>query len=57
MQTARSDLYTEYFDMCHRPLENRDGEWKAVVSYLQSRFISSDAAILELGAGYCAFIN
>jgi SAM-dependent methyltransferase len=57
MQTARSDLYAKYFEMCHRPLENRDRVWKAVVSYLQNRYIPPEAAVLELGAGYCVFIN
>lgn len=57
MQTARSDLYAKYFDKCHRPLEGRDRVWKVVTSYLQRRYIPSDSAILELGAGYCPFIN
>ncbi|MBN1355106.1 class I SAM-dependent methyltransferase [bacterium] len=34
----------------------RDVVWKAIVEYLQ-RFVPNDARILELGAGYCSFIN
>ncbi len=30
--------------------------WKEIVSYL-SRFISKDATVLDIGAGYCDFIN
>lgn len=34
----------------------RDVIWKPVVRFLE-RFIPKDARILELGAGYCSFIN
>ncbi len=34
----------------------RDKIWKPIVQYLQ-RYIPENAKILELGAGYCSFIN
>ncbi|MBN1297360.1 class I SAM-dependent methyltransferase [bacterium] len=34
----------------------RDAIWKVITRYLQ-RFIPDQATILELGAGYCSFIN
>ncbi|MBN1879093.1 class I SAM-dependent methyltransferase [bacterium] len=34
----------------------RDAVWAEITRYLQ-RFIPADAVILELGAGYCSFIN
>ncbi len=34
----------------------RDAIWAVITKYLQ-RFIPPDAVILELGAGYCSFIN
>jgi len=57
MPPADGDLYAKYFEKCHEPLENRDRVWKAVTRYLQRRYIPRDAAVLELGAGYCPFIN
>jgi SAM-dependent methyltransferase len=50
------DLYERYFELCHVPLEHRDRVWQAVTRYLK-RYIPADAAVLELGAGYCPFIN
>jgi SAM-dependent methyltransferase len=34
----------------------RDGVWKALCAYLQ-RFVPEAGAVLDLGAGYCSFIN
>ncbi|MCD4652815.1 class I SAM-dependent methyltransferase [bacterium] len=34
----------------------RDSIWEVIVEYLQ-RYIPENAVILELGAGYCSFIN
>lgn len=35
---------------------NREGVWRAICGYLR-RYYGSDAALLEVGAGYCHFIN
>lgn len=54
---AEEDLYAKYFDVCCLPLRCRDRVWGAVTRYLERRYIHSDAVVLELGAGYCSFIN
>ena len=36
--------------------ERRDVVWKEVCRYLQ-RYVPRDATVLDLGAGYCNFIN
>jgi SAM-dependent methyltransferase len=48
--------YEHYFEVIYRDLAKRAGVWKALAAYLQ-RFIPRDAAVLDLGAGYCGFIN
>jgi len=35
---------------------SRDAVWKVITEYLQ-QFVPEDAVVLELGAGYCSFIN
>ena len=35
----------------------REKSWKYLTHYLQEKFIVDDSVILELGAGYCSFIN
>lgn len=35
----------------------REQIWKEVCDYLQGKYIPTDARILDLGAGYCSFIN
>jgi SAM-dependent methyltransferase len=52
-----TDLYTKYFERCHLPIAGRARIWKAIVGYLERRYIPSESAVLELGAGYCDFIN
>ena len=36
--------------------KNRDKVWKEIARYLQ-RYIKKESVILDLGAGYCTFIN
>lgn len=48
--------YEHYFEVTHRDLAKRAAIWKAVAGYLE-RFIPADATVLDLGAGYCGFIN
>jgi len=47
---------TEYFNTRYTYNSGRIKVWKAISEYLQ-RFISPKDAILEIGAGYCDFIN
>jgi len=35
----------------------RNAVWKEVCRFLQERYISPESSILEIGAGYCHFIN
>ncbi len=45
-----------YFDTRFTYNEKREVVWRPLASYLQ-RFIPKEACIMELGAGYCHFIN
>ena len=45
-----------YFDTRLSYEPKRDAVWKPIVNYLQ-RYILEDSRVLELGAGYCSFIN
>jgi ubiquinone/menaquinone biosynthesis C-methylase UbiE len=46
-----------YFETRFAFNPERDVVWQEVARYLQAREISETSAILELGAGYCHFIN
>ncbi len=35
----------------------RSEVWKPVTAYIQQKYIAPDARVLDLGAGYCDFIN
>src|SRR5579871_140131 len=49
-------LYGRYFEVAHRNVPKRQTVWKVLGRYLQ-RFMPRDATVLDLGAGYCVFIN
>lgn len=62
METATaqtsSEMYTDkYFRKNFVYDARRDGVWKQVCDFLQPRFIPPNASVLDLGAGYCNFIN
>ncbi len=46
----------DYFESGFKFDKGRQIVWKAICEYLQ-RFIDENATVLELGAGYCDFIN
>jgi len=46
----------KYFETRLSYEPKRDAIWAVVTQYLQ-RFVPDDAIVLELGAGYCTFIN
>ncbi len=50
-------LYKKYCEVCHLPLAGRNAVWQALARYLERRYLPPDAAVLDLGAGYCPFIN
>jgi SAM-dependent methyltransferase len=52
-----ADLYAKYFECCHLPIASRTRVWKAIAGYLERRYIPRGSNVLELGAGYCDFIN
>jgi SAM-dependent methyltransferase len=50
-------LYQEsYFNSRYTPTAGRDGVWAAICDYLRP-YISPNGSVLDLGAGYCSFIN
>jgi len=55
---SNAQLYTEkYFRKNFVYDPRRSGVWKEVCDFLQTRFVPPDASVLDLGAGYCDFIN
>jgi len=51
------ELYDAYFKTRFGFDPRRDQVWKEVVRWIQTQFIPRDARVLDLGAGYCNFIN
>ena len=56
MDPRNEKLYEHYFEVTYRDLQKRSGIWKAIASYLR-KFIPRESVVLDLGAGYCGFIN
>jgi SAM-dependent methyltransferase len=56
-QQTVGELYDAYFQTRFAYDARRDKVWKVVVDYLQARHIPEDSRVLDLGAGYCNFIN
>src|SRR3989338_885805 len=50
-------LYDKYFETRFPNFKYRDKMWRPVARYLQEKYIPEDSVILDLGAGYCNFIN
>lgn len=48
-------LYRERFPRAEQ--ERKDGLWKVLCSSFFQKFVPRNAAVLDLGAGYCEFIN
>ena len=53
----RDQFYQEYFWTRFPRYPRRQQVWKQVAAYIQKRYIPKDSKILELGSGYCEFIN
>ncbi|MBK9759424.1 MAG: class I SAM-dependent methyltransferase [Flavobacteriales bacterium] len=53
-RTAR--MYERYYEVTYQDLSKRTGVWQAITAYLQ-RYVPPDGSVLDLGAGYCGFIN
>ncbi|HEX4935527.1 MAG TPA: class I SAM-dependent methyltransferase [Gemmatimonadaceae bacterium] len=52
-----TELYDNYFSTRFGFDARRDLVWREVVKWLQNRYIPADSRVLDLGAGYCNFIN
>lgn len=50
-------LYNKYFETRTPYLQDRDKIWKPIVNYLQKKYIPEDSTVIDIGAGYCNFIN
>ncbi|HAJ44670.1 MAG: Methyltransferase type 11 [Candidatus Azambacteria bacterium GW2011_GWE1_42_9] len=51
------ELYNKYFETHFPKVEYRDKMWHPVVEYLQKKYVPKNSIVLDLGAGYCNFIN
>jgi SAM-dependent methyltransferase len=56
MSTPPKEAAQAYFSARFTPDPNRADLWRHLTAYL-ARFVPKGAAVLELGAGYCFFIN
>ena len=56
-KTGLGELYDAYFKTRFGYDPRRDMVWKEVVRWIQSKYIPTDARVLDAGAGYCNFIN
>lgn len=54
---TRRDYVDAYFRTRFAFDPRRDVVWSEVCRFLQKRFIPTDARIIDVGAGYCNFIN
>ena len=50
-------FHEEYFRTRFVYDSRRDKVWKEVARYIQNKYIPEDSRVLDLGAGYCDFIN
>jgi SAM-dependent methyltransferase len=56
VSTPSNETARAYFGARFTPDPRRADLWRHLTAYL-ARFVPKDAAVLELGAGYCYFIN
>lgn len=57
MNSAESEYHSRYFATRFGYDATRDVVWREVCRYLQPREIPDGGVVLEIGAGYCHFIN
>jgi SAM-dependent methyltransferase len=57
MTDAGSEYDSRYFATRFTYDRDREFVWQEVCRYLQPREIPADSLIVEIGAGYCSFIN
>lgn len=56
-KSGLGELYDAYFKTRFGFDPRRDNVWKEVVRWIQANYVPRDARVLDLGAGYCNFIN
>jgi ubiquinone/menaquinone biosynthesis C-methylase UbiE len=56
-QSGLGELYDAYFKTRFGFDPRRDNVWREVVRWIQANYVPRDARVLDLGAGYCNFIN
>lgn len=56
-RTGLGELYDSYFKTRFGFDPRRDLVWKEVVRWIERRYLQPDARVLDVGAGYCNFIN
>jgi SAM-dependent methyltransferase len=54
---STASLYENYHESRFRYDARRDRIWREVCRYLQTKYVVKSSCVLELGAGYCHFIN
>ncbi len=52
-----SEDYRNYFSLRCAPLASRERAWKIIADYLQKKYFPKAERVLDLGAGWCGFIN
>lgn len=55
--TRLGELYDAYFKTRFKFDPRRDLVWKEVVRWIQNHYVPRNSRILDVGAGYCNFIN
>jgi SAM-dependent methyltransferase len=56
-KTGLGELYDAYFKTRFGYDPRRDQVWKEVVRWIQRHYVPTDSRVLDVGAGYCNFIN
>jgi SAM-dependent methyltransferase len=56
-QNITVQFHEEYFRTRFVYDPRRDKVWKEVARYIQKKYIPEESRVLDLGAGYCDFIN
>src|SRR5690242_13205503 len=54
---AQAATQASYLASRFQPHPRRDATWRHIVDYLERWWDPADAAVLDVGAGYCSFIN
>jgi len=52
-----TEFHEEYFRTRFQYDKRREPVWRAVTRYIQAKYIPPNSRILDVGAGYCDFIN